>query len=578
MLTDLLSRSRIRALGGSRSLEAGQDYAAAGAVRVTNLDDHQVSATVQGTRRYTVALAEESGELIYECSCPMGEQGQFCKHCVAVAVEVGGWSGRRSKASKPAVTTEEVREHLMAYRKQALVDLVLEQAEEDDRLRDRLLMAVAGGLPGGPDLETFKTALRDAIEPDAFVPYRESYDWFRGVEAAIAGAEELLAQGHAEAVIDVCESGLEALDGVGGSIDDSDGNVGAVARRLGDLHLLACRRASVDVTELGCRLMKLEMTSEHEAFYDGLDRYASVLGKPGIDAYRRAAEGHWAKVPALAPGEDDAAGFHDRYRITRIMEALARRSGKPDELVGVLSRDLSRPDRFLEIAKVYGDAGQHDEALDWARRGIASFAGRPDWQLQEFAAGELHRRGDHDEAMQLAWAQFEASAGLTTYERLFQHATEARADWTEWSNRALRFLRQEIDRQTEARDRERYRWEPRPDHSRLVEIFLWRKEPEFAWEEAQKGGCNAPLWMRLAELREGAHPGDAIPIYQQAVERLIGQKHNQAYGEAVDLMKRIASVMARLSPPEDFGVYVSEVRARHRPKRNLMALLQRAGW
>jgi uncharacterized Zn finger protein len=574
-LAHLLTRPDVTHLAGARAFSAGTKYAAAGAVRITARSNSEVTAQVQATRRYRVKLTADDGELLYECTCPVGEDGQFCKHCAAVAAEVADWGGLRRSGKRPAVTMDDVREHLMGYRKQALVDLVLARAEEDDGLRDQLLMEVAGQLPGGPDAETFKAALRDAIEPDGFVPYRESYDWYHGVDAAIDGLEGLLAQGLAETVIDICEDALTVLDAVGGSIDDSDGNVGMVARRLGDLHLLACRRARPDPVELGRRLLELELSSEHDAYYDSIDRYAAVLGKKGTTAFKEAAQRHWSKVPSVAPGQPERDGLYRHNRITHVMERLAARSGDPDELAAVLAKDLSLAYQFVRIAEVYREAGRFEEALDWAGRGLAAFPTRPEWRLRELTADELHRRGDHQEALKLVWAAFEESPGLTGYQRLHDHVKKAHADWPSWSDRALKFVRAHIDRR---RGRQQSRWDAVPDRSSLVEIFLWRKEPEIAWREAVEGGCDERLWLQLASIREGDHPEDAVPIYQRRVERLAAAKNNQAYAEAVDVMKTIGKLMATMEPPRDFRAYVTEVRSRHRPKRNLMALLDGAGW
>lgn len=574
-LSQLLSPAEVTRLAGSRAVGAGSNYAAAGAVRITSQSEVEVTAQVQGTRRYRVSLVVDDGELLYECTCPVGEDGQFCKHCVAVAAEVAGWSGAGRSRRRPNVTIEDVREHLMGYRKQALVDLVLARAEEDHRLRDQLLMEVAGGLPGGPDAETFKAALRDAIEPDGFVSYREAYDWYEGVDAAIDGVEGLLSQGHAEAVIGICEDALSALDGMGGSIDDSDGNVGTVASRLGDLHLLACRRARPDAVELGRRLLELELSSEHEAFHDSVDRYSGVLGKKGIAAFSEAAQRHWSKVPSVTPGQAEREDSYRHHRITHVMERLAARSGEPDELVAVLAKDLSHAFQFVRIAEVYQEAKRFEEALAWARRGIGAFPNRTDWRLRELAADELHRRGDNDDALKLVWAEFHEAPGLTSYQHLHRHVEKARADWPSWSDRALQLLRADIERR---RGRQQGRWDALADRSSLVEIFLWRREPEVAWREAVEGGCNERLWLQLASMREGDHPEDAVPIYQRRVERLAAAKSNPAYAEAVDVMKTITKLMARMEPPGDFRAYVAELRSRHRPKRNLMALLESAGW
>ena len=63
-----------------------------------------------------------------------------------------------------------------------------------------------------------------------------------------------------------------------------------------------------------------------------------------------------------------------------------------------------------------------------------------------------------------------------------------------------------------------------PESSELVTVFLWENETESAWAQAKAGGCSPRLWMRLANLRQDEHPKDAIPIYQEEVERAIGAR------------------------------------------------------
>jgi hypothetical protein len=43
-------------------------------------------------------------------------------------------------------------------------------------------------------------------------------------------------------------------------------------------------------------------------------------------------------------------------------------------------------------------------------------------RLREFVANEYDRRGRHEEAIGLMWAAFSDSPGLTTYQRLHDHA------------------------------------------------------------------------------------------------------------------------------------------------------------
>jgi uncharacterized Zn finger protein len=109
-----------------------------------------------------------------------------------------------------------------------------------------------------------------------------------------------------------------------------------------------------------------------------------------------------------------------------------------------------------------------------------------------------------------------------------------------------------------------------------VKILLWEKDAEAAWREARDGGCSSDLWLELAARREKDHPEDALPIYLGRIEPTLAQKHNEAYKDAVGLLRKIGGLMARLGRGEEFVGYLASIRADHKPKRNFMKLLDQA--
>ena len=58
----------------------------------------------------------------------------------------------------------------------------------------------------------------------------------------------------------------------------------------------------------------------------------------------------------------------------------------------------------------------------------------------------------------------------------------------------------------------------------------------------------------------------------------MNQKSNEAYREAVGLLRKIRELMVRLGREADFGRYLESVRVAHKPKRNFMKLIERARW
>ena len=85
-LASLLTLDLIQTLAGAESYARGLAYFHEGAVGLLAEDGHTVTATVQGTHRYRVSLSVDEEELEYDCTCPVGTDGLFCKHAVALAL------------------------------------------------------------------------------------------------------------------------------------------------------------------------------------------------------------------------------------------------------------------------------------------------------------------------------------------------------------------------------------------------------------------------------------------------------------------------------------------------------------
>lgn len=480
-------------------------------------------------------------------------------------------------------TIEQLRSHLSSLSEQELVDLVLEHAARDNDLRDRLLVEAAKRGADTVDVKSFQRSLNAAIFDLAEGRYGAEYtsgDWAYGVNQAIARLGELLAAGQAAPVVALTEFALDALVEVMDRADDSNGYIADLVASLERMHHAACVAAPPAPSALADRLFAREVDGHWDVFVDSVSRYADVLGEEGVARFRVLAEERWAAVPPAGPGERDAEGWGERYRITRVMERLAELAGDVDELVEVKTRDLSLPYNWLEVAQAYAQADRHAEALDWAERGVAAFPDRPDHRLDDFLCDAYHRAGRHGEATDLAWRRFESRPDLTSYQRLAGQA-KREGSWEHWRSRAVAVLRHEIEHKQRGAATPVPRWgrpvEPRGAKD-LVEVLLWEGDVAGAWEEAVKAGVPHGVWMRLAAEREDDHPGDAVPIYQREVEHLIDTKTNGGYADAVKTMTRIRDLLSRAGRPGEFAAYSSDIRASHKPKRNLMKLLDAKGW
>src|SRR6185369_2274498 len=86
-LIDVLTLQAIQTLADAPTFARGMAYFHGGAVGLLDADEFEARASVQGTHRYRVRVAAAlDGGLEYECDCPIGDNGTFCKHIVAVAL------------------------------------------------------------------------------------------------------------------------------------------------------------------------------------------------------------------------------------------------------------------------------------------------------------------------------------------------------------------------------------------------------------------------------------------------------------------------------------------------------------
>lgn len=569
----------IRQLTDARSFARGEEYFAAD--RVLSLEERsgKIVATVLGTDSYTVQLWQEGNELAYDCSCPRGEDGDFCKHCVAVGLALLAENtpvSKRHRSPGRDISLDDVRRHLEGEPKGTLIELIVERAAADPALLDQLRLRVAQHHHhGGVDIPAFKAVLRRTITPPDFLDWREVSRHVEGIHRVADSLEALINEGEPASALELVEYALEQVEKAMDSVDDSDGEMSALLEHLQELHHRACKKAKPDAVALAKRLFAWEMRSPWEVFYGAAARYADVLGKKGVSEYRRLATEEWDKVPALGPGQTSRDQYGQRFRITSIMRTLAQQAGDVEAEAQVLQRDLSSAYCFLEIASLYRQAGKDEPALAWAEKGGAAFPIRTDGRLREFLADEYHRRKRHDDAMALAWAAFAEQPSLQEFKQLKAHAKRAQS-WPHWRDKALATIRTRI---AENRSRTaKPSWGPLANHSLLVEIYLSEKDPEAAWQEALTGGCSPELWLALAEQREQTHPEDALPIYKRHLENTLAQTNNAAYEAGIRLLKRIRTVMERMGQQESFIAYLASVRADFARKRNFIRLVEETRW
>jgi uncharacterized Zn finger protein len=559
----------LQALAGPRSYQRGTGYL--DAVADLAAVPGGVQAIVHGTEPYRVRLFREDGGLAGTCDCPVGMEGTFCKHCVALGLVV--LSATELADPEPAEPGSraggqiDLRGYLESLDHATLVELLHEHALDDETLSRKLSLRAARQHAGGqPGAVALARQIDRALRTRGFTSYQGSFDYARRAQEILDTLQELLDVGHASLVIPLAQRALALIVLASEQLDDSAGVVGDAASGMLTLHAAACRAAPPDPEALARWLIDLELNGPGWPEVE-LEAYWDALGPHGQAAYRRQVERLWAERPPRPVDRPPIYGHddHRRFVVTHLMERLAELDQDTDRLIQIIAADLSSGWQYVRIANLLRDAGRAEEALAWAERGLRAASGeRLDPRLVDLAAGLYQQAGRTADADRLRREVFERDPTQATYQAL-RATSLATGRWPETRDQALEVLRARAAR------------EGGYANATLVRVLLDEQRHDDAWTAAQRGGCTDDLWLTLAERRADSHPDDAIGVYRRLVEAAVGQGTKDAYREAAALAERIWHLHQRAGMPEAFPSWLNGLKARHKRKRNLIAELSQRG-
>ncbi|MEK6424338.1 MAG: SWIM zinc finger family protein [Burkholderia gladioli] len=581
-LADVLTLVEIRSLADPTTFARGKSYFHDGVVSSLEERDGEVRATVRGTHRYRVRLTAEHGSLAYRCNCPVGDSGIFCKHAVAVALSWLENTGVEVfRADEPAPTkprkkrktyADIVRDYVATLSKEALQTYLLDAAERDVALRDRLLFAARAS--DGADAQTLKAVVRQMTRTSGLVDWQMAGEYADGLLSLADMLRQRLSapNGQAKQVVELSELAIAGAEHSLEQIDDSNGNVMPAILELAAVHLDACKQTAPEPVTLAERLFRFQTESPWETFYDVLPAYAEPLGKNGLLRYRELVHHAWEALPELTP-EVGARRSHDsrRMRLEHAMSSLAEFEGNIDELIHIHSKDLSSPYRYLLIAELCEKHDRADEGLAWAERGRVASGKNVDMRLLDFCIDAYVRRREFEKADACAWQRFAHHPSASTFPALLNVA-KSTGKLDETRNRALAHLQALIAREEAAKSK-RPAWQ-RSTRTELVMIFLAARQHEDAWAAFTGGPVATQLWSDMAATRGRTHPYDAIALYHRLLPIAVDSgTHTARYDEAFDVVKAIDMLRARLGEHSEFANELEEIRMTYRAKRNFIKLL-----
>ncbi|MBB6437574.1 SWIM zinc finger family protein [Streptomyces candidus] len=552
------SEDDLRRLSGPRSYERGQGYR--DAVSSLEVEEGRFCARVQGTEVYEVEItADGAGALAGACDCPYGQEGNFCKHCVAVGLAVLHRASHVPRQRSAAASrTRGLAQWLESLSREELLALVREQIERDRELRRRLELRAATARRDDPVVRERVLALLDPapFASYGYVEYADAHAYARQAAEAVTALRTLTADGRAASAVTLAREAMAALHRTYEDIDDSSGSVGSVAEDLAAAHLEACRAARPDPLETAEWLARHLLGSDYDAFDTDPYDYREVLGTDGLARLRQLADRAWRRKPS---------GWAEKY----LMERLVKSSGNVDELIAVHAADLSPTgDTHLTIARELEAAGRPDEALEWAERGLRELAEphRGGSALEDYLCERHTAAGRPARATAVRRDGFRARRTIAAY-RLLRECARAEGTWERERPEALELLREDAARS-------RPTWSGGPV---LIDALTDDGDLETAWQAATEATATPRQWQTLADLVRKDRPAEALPVYWRLIEPLKKITGDANYQQIARLLLGARECHQRLGTAGEFARCVTALRAEQKRKRNLMKVLDQHG-
>ena len=530
----------------------GEAYHRDGRVEILAIEPGRVLAHVAGTEDYRVNLLGKGETIKGECSCPAFDDYGFCKHLVATALAVN--ESDHGLEPEGAGALARIRAHLADKPNAVLVAMIVDLAERDRALFRKLEIASAAD---GADDKILAARLGKAIDhataTRGYVEYGEAGGWTGGVDEALDALDALDSR-RDRLVLKLAERAIDEIETAMESIDDSDGECGALLERARDIHLRAARSAKPDPVELARDLFERETGDGYGTFDDAAWLYAEALGETGLAEYRRLASEAWEKLPPLsARSRQKAEG--DYAGLAGILDRFAARDGDVEARIALRAKDLSSPWKYLALAEFCLEHKGANDALRWAEEGLWMFEDQSDARLVLFAADLLRKAGRREDAAAALKRAFERAPGFDVYLR-----------WRETEGDLVRDRALALVERRAAADTGFSFGHPA---DLCVKILMHEREFEAAWAMARKHRVSRAIMESLARESEADHPREALEVYARRVDELANGGGNRAYEEAAGLIAHMGALRAGAEQ----AAYLAALKERFGRRRNFVKLL-----
>ncbi|MDH4449344.1 MAG: hypothetical protein QE265_01970 [Rhodoferax sp.] len=593
-----LSDTALCDLAGAGVFQRGQTYAASGAVQEAALEPLQdggveFRACVMGTQPYTCEVQLTiAAEVQGECDCPHAQDGNFCKHQVALALLLRGLLGgavieqtpetqkKVAAAAKRAQTQAKNRDALHAFvRRQSaavLAERLLQWAERDRNLLADL-KAWAAQAQAADDPKALRTVLGELLKHSGFLDWHGSGVYARRAEKVLPLLEQALEKDPIQAR-SLCDYALRRLYKVGEQADDSNGEIGELMGGVMGLLLRSLQLAPppaqwvddwfalMEADPWGLwhedAVLKVAGSAVQQRFSQRVQKdWLAWVGAHSQDATTRAGKKH---VAVTMGGRWD----YERSKLRkRYLEDL-KRQGDVMAVIEAMRTSMHEAYEHGELVAYCELVGKMREALQYAQAAYKLFPN--DWRSEADVLRCYERDGWDAEALFIRRKQLEKNPSSEHFHAVLKAAQAAGQDVHTYRN-ALFAWAAEQELHTEPRALVGYqRRIVAQAAGRNVSVRVAWLLSEKAWEQALQlvqppHVCAPDLLQTLAKKLPKAQAPQAVALLQ----RVFAVAMPGASTPYTDVLALVADMAARMER-EPRSHWLAWLRAEYKAKRNFI--------
>lgn len=582
----LLSDAALRQLSGPAVFARGQTYAASGAIET--LEDAEpapgeqvaLAAVVQGTHAYQVRVwIDDEDDLDGECDCPHAQDGNFCKHqvalCLAWRAALGGEASAPHAQAARKVAAAAKRARTQASNRDALHAFVRAQPAEAlaERLwawagNDRALMADLKAWQAehsaGSDTKALRGAIGDLLrQRSGYLDWHEMPTYMRRAGRVLPLLQPWLQRDPAE-LRALCEHALRCLYKVAEHADDSNGELGGLMQDLIALLTQALHAAPPPAAWVE-RWFTL-MAEDPWGLWDEKAILAAA-GPAVLARYTERVREEWDGWQRSHP----ATGRYDYQRSQlrgRYLASIAAQ-GDPRALRDAMAASAADPGEFHDLVALCEAQGWYREAFQWAQ--AAAKRHPQDWRSEDDLLRCYERDGWDEEALAIWRRRLAANASPDVYQSALKAAERAGRDRAAYRAELFAWAEQREADALQARRKNPYGQQAgamERDVSLRTAWLLADRDLEEALALVQQSGvrCAAATLETLARKLPRRHHADAA----QLLRRVFAQAMESATSPYAKPLELVREILERL-PSAQQAAWLAELRTRYKPKRNFIA-------